>query len=44
MVVDTAGASKSHDMIADEMADIGKELGVQILAQQEDIFNMMHRV
>ncbi len=44
MVVDTAGASKNHDMIADELSDIGKELGVQILAQQEDIFNMMHRV
>ena len=31
-------------MIADELDDIGKELGVQIKAQQEEIFDMMHRL
>ncbi len=44
MVVDTQAASKDHVMIADELADIGKELGVQIKAQQEEIFDMMHRL
>ena len=44
MVVDCSASSKDHDMIADELAEIGKELGVQILAQQEEIFNMMHRI
>ncbi len=44
MVVDTSAASKDHVMIADELADIGKELGVQIKAQQEEIFDMMHRL
>ncbi len=44
MVVDCSAASKDHDMIADELNDIGKELGVQIKAQQEEIFNMMHRI
>lgn len=44
MVVDTQAASKDHIMIADELADIGKELGVQIKAQQEEIFDMMHRL
>lgn len=44
MVVDTQAASKDHVMIADELDDIGKELGVQIKAQQEEIFDMMHRL
>lgn len=44
MVVDASSASKDHVMIADELADIGKELGVQIKAQQEEIFDMMHRL
>lgn len=44
MVVDATGASKDRDRIADELADIGKELGVQIKAQHEDIFDMMHRL
>lgn len=44
MVVDASLASKDPVMIADELADIGKELGVQIKAQQEEIFDMMHRL
>ncbi len=44
MVVDTSMASKDHNMIADELADIGKEIGVQIKAQHEEIFDMMHRL
>ena len=44
MVVDASAASKDHVMIADELADIGKELGVQINDQQEEIFDMMHRL
>jgi ACT domain-containing protein len=44
MVADTASASKDHDRIAEELADIGDELGVQIKAQQEEIFDMMHRL
>ncbi|MCM1272528.1 MAG: ACT domain-containing protein [Clostridium sp.] len=44
MVVDTSAATKDHVMIADELSDIGDELGVQIKAQQEEIFDMMHRL
>lgn len=44
MVVDTSLASKDHNTISDELSDIGKELGVQIKAQQEEIFDMMHRL
>ena len=44
MVVDANGSSKHHETIADDLQAIGEELGVQIKAQQEDIFNMMHRL
>jgi len=44
MVVDANGASKDHNRIAEELADIGDELGVQIKAQHEEIFDMMHRL
>ena len=44
MVVNAENASKDHDRIAEELKDIGDELGVQIKAQQEEIFDMMHRL
>lgn len=44
MVVDTGDASKDHDRIAEELADLGDEIGVQIKTQREEIFNMMHRL
>lgn len=44
MVVDASNSSKDHDRIAEELKDIGDELGVQIKAQQEEIFDMMHRL
>ena len=44
MVVDINDASKDADRIAEELKDIGDELGVQIKAQAEEIFDMMHRI
>ena len=44
MVVDTGEASKDHDRIAEELANLGDEIGVQIKTQREEIFNMMHRL
>ncbi|MGN0367309.1 MAG: ACT domain-containing protein [Wujia sp.] len=44
MVVNAEDASKDHDCIAEELNKIGEELGVQIKAQKEDIFDMMHRI
>lgn len=44
MVVDTKDASKDHDRIAEELVDLGKEIGVQIKTQREEIFDMMHRL
>lgn len=44
MVVDTDAAAKSHEEIASELDEVGKEIGVQIKAQKEEIFDMMHRI
>ncbi|SHO49801.1 ACT domain-containing protein [Anaerocolumna xylanovorans] len=44
MIVDANEATKSFDVIATELEELGKEIGVVIKAQHEDIFNMMHRL
>lgn len=44
MIVDANGADKEFAALVQELADIGKELGVQIKMQHEDIFNIMHRI
>ena len=44
MVVDASSSTKDHDRIAEELKDIGDELGVQIKAQNQEIFDMMHRL
>ena len=44
MIVNAAEATKDFQTIADDTAKHGKELGVQILAQRSEIFDMMHRV
>ena len=44
MIVDMSKMTKSFEEVADELAIVGKELGVQVKCQREDIFNMMHRI
>ena len=44
MVTDATKCAKSASQIADELEAVGKEIGVSILCQHEDIFNMMHRI
>ncbi|MGN0394702.1 MAG: ACT domain-containing protein [Coprococcus sp.] len=44
MVVDIQNSSKSTDLVASELAQIGDEIGVQIKVQHEEIFEMMHRI
>jgi len=44
MIVDMTAASKDFEKIADELEQVGAEIGVIIKAQHEDIFNMMHRI
>ena len=44
MVVDTQESSKSTELIASELGQIGDEIGVQIKVQHEKIFERMHRI
>lgn len=44
MLVDTSKSIKSHDEISSELSSVGHEIGVEIKAQKEEIFDMMHRV
>ena len=44
MVVDANNSPKENHEIAEDLDAIGKEIGVIIKAQHEDIFDMMHRI
>ena len=44
MIVDTSKISKPMEIAAEELKGIGKELGVIVSMQHEDIFNCMHRI
>lgn len=44
MVVDANSSKKEFHQIAEELEEIGMEIGVIIKAQHEDIFAMMHRI
>lgn len=44
MIVDSNEASKSFHEIADELEQVGDEIGCTIKLQHEDIFNKMHRI
>lgn len=44
MIVDTNKAKKEFGEISGELEALGKEIGVIIKAQREDIFDMMHRI
>lgn len=44
MIVDATNSPKKFDEIAEELDQIGTEIGVVIKAQHEDIFNKMHRL
>ena len=44
MIVDLTGASKEFDVISEELEKAGKEIGVIIKTQREDIFDKMHRI
>ena len=44
MIVDISKAEKSFDDMAKELAEVGKEIGVIIHCQREEIFTSMHRI
>ena len=44
MIVDTTNMIKHHGDMADELAELGMEIGVSIKCQKEEIFDKMHRI
>jgi ACT domain-containing protein len=44
MLVDISGSKKAIDEVRLHLEEIGKDLGVQVQIQHENIFKMMHRV
>ena len=44
MIADTSEAPKDFDVLSQELAQVGEEIGVVIKMQKEEIFNMMHRI
>ena len=43
MIVDTTHID-SFDQLSADLETLGKEIGVQVKCQREEIFNMMHRI
>lgn len=44
MIVDMGKATKDFDTISDGLSELGKQIGITINVQHEDIFNSMHRI
>lgn len=44
MIVDIADIQNDFSTIADELKQLGENIGVNIKLQHEDIFNKMHRI
>ncbi len=44
MITDTSRSEKTTAELAEGLKKIGKEIGVMIHCQREDIFDMMHRI
>ncbi len=44
MIVDINEAAKPFGELADEMEQIGDEIGVKVKCQREEIFTKMHRI
>lgn len=44
MIVDMRKMDKPFIEAAEELAELGKSIGVQVKCQREEIFNMMHRI
>ncbi len=44
MITDTSMATKKLSVIVEELDAVGKEIGVVIRVQLEDIFTKMHRI
>lgn len=43
MIIDTTGVDNLSSL-ADKLAEVGKEIGVEVNIQREEIFQAMHRI
>ncbi|MBE5825436.1 MAG: ACT domain-containing protein [Butyrivibrio sp.] len=44
MIVDMAGTDKEFNTVADDLEALGRDIGVVIKCQREEIFDSMHRI
>ena len=44
MITDVAKANIKFTDLVDKLADLGKDMGLEIRCQHEDIFNSMHKI
>ena len=44
MIVDLAGASRPFAEVRDELVGLGREMGMEVHLQREDVFRYMHRI
>ena len=44
MIVDMSKMKLPFELVAEQMAQLGKGMGVQVKCQREEIFDMMHRI
>ncbi len=44
MLVDLRDSAENSDLLIKELEELGKEIGVDIRMQNEEIFNSMHRI
>lgn len=44
MIADFGNTEKPFDVVVDELAKIGEDIGVIIKCQREEIFDSMHRI
>lgn len=44
MIADLSNVDKPFEIFANELAEIGLSLGVQVKCQREEIFDKMHRI
>lgn len=44
MITDVSNVNIKFTALVDKLADLGKDMGVEIRCQHEDIFNSMHKI
>lgn len=44
VIADIKACTKDFSLIADELEEVGRQIGMRILTQKEEIFTKMHRL